>query len=362
MPAQVPLPVVLIGCGAVAQQFYLPTLRTLSSRGEVAVQTLVDPSDAARHALAAAFPHAQQVANLAESNAADGSLAIIATPPRFHSAQTLESVKRGWHVLCEKPMASTSAECGEMIAAAHATDRLLAVGLYKRFFPSSRYLKDLFSQGQLGALRSFSISEGGPFRWPAATPSFFNKAQTPGGVLLDIGVHVLDLLIWWLSEPASYRYFDDAMGGLETNARLELGYTGGAKGVIHLSRDWNTPNQYRFVFERGIVGWKVNDANGLTVQLDGASSALRSQLVTPSTPVLTDPAATLQLTNPQSFIAQLQNVAAAIQGRETLLIPGEEGLRSLRFIESCYAHRTLIEQPWFTPAETERARQLAATP
>ena len=360
--AQVPIPIVLVGCGAVAQQFYLPTLRTLSSLGEVSVQSLVDPSDSAREVMAAMFPQAQQATHLGESNAAEGSLAIIATPPRFHCAQTLESVKRGWHVLCEKPMASTSAECEQMIAAARDSGRLLAVGLYKRFFASSRYLKDLFSQGQLGALRSFNIAEGGPFRWPAASPSFFNKAQTPGGVLLDIGVHVLDLLIWWLAEPSAYQYSDDAMGGLETNARVELSYPTGARGMIHLSRDWNTSNHYRFVFERGIVGWKVNDANGLTLQLAGVSSALRSQLVTPSTASMTDPPARVQPTNPQSFIAQLRNVVAAIQGREPLLIPGEEGLRSLRFIETCYAHRTLIEQPWFTAAEAERARQLAATP
>lgn len=362
MSAQAPISIVLTGCGAVAQQFYLPTLRTLASLGEIRVHGLVDPSEAARGVLAGAFPHAQQISALAESSAPAGSLAIIATPPRFHCAQTLEALQKGWHVLCEKPMASTSSECEQMIAAARVAQRHLAVGLYKRFFPSSRYLKDLFCLGQLGALCTFSISEGGPFRWPAATPSFFNKAQTPGGVLLDIGVHVVDLLMWWLDEPAAYQYFDDAMGGLETNSRIELTYPGGARGVVQLSRDWNTFNQYRFVFERGIVSWKVNDANGLTVQLAGASSALRSQLVTPSTPSLADPSPQLQPTNPQSFIAQLQNVIAAIEGRTPLLIPGEEGLRSLRFIETCYRQRTLIEQPWFTPAEAQRARHLAATP
>lgn len=327
---------------------------------EVAVQALVDPSEAARQTLAQAFPQAQQVNALEAANAGKDSLAIIATPPRFHAAQTVESVKRGWHVLCEKPMASSAAECDQMVQAARDANRLLAVGLYKRFFPSSRYLKDLFTQGQLGELRSFSISEGGPFRWPAATPSFFNKAQTPGGVLLDIGVHVLDLLIWWLGEPAAYQYFDDAMGGLETNSRVELSYRNGARGVLHLSRDWNTPNEYRLTFERGVVVWKVNDANGITVQIAGTDSALRAQLVTPADGKLGGPAARPQATNPQSFIAQLRNVAAAIQGRESLLIPGEEGLRSLRFIENCYANRKLIEQPWFTPAEAERARQLAA--
>jgi predicted dehydrogenase len=362
VPAHSAIPIVLIGCGAVSQQFYVPTLRVLTQTGELYVHSLVDPAAGARQEVAKAFSGAKQANTTAEVDAPAGSLAIIASPPRFHCAQTVDAFQRGWHVLCEKPMAATSAECEQMIAAGRAAQRLLAVGLYKRFFPSSRYFKELFTTPRLGALRSFSISEGGPFRWPAATPSFFNKAQTPGGVLLDIGVHVLDLLIWWLGEPATYQYSDDAMGGLETNTLLELSYGSGARGVVHLSRDWSTPNQYRFVFEHGIVAWKVNDANGITVQLSGTGSALRSQLLEPISGNLREPTPALQASNPQSFIAQLQNIAASIRGEQTLLIPGEEGLRSLKLIESCYQNRRLLEHPWFTPAEMERARQLAVSP
>jgi predicted dehydrogenase len=337
-------------------------LRTLSNAGDYVVHSLVDPSEPARRPLAQAFPHAKQVETMGAVDAPRGSLAIVASPPRFHASQTIESIGRGWHVLCEKPMGSTSAECEQMISVARAADRLLAVGLYKRFFPSSRYLKALFSYSQLGTLKSFTIAEGGPFRWPAATPSFFNKAQTHGGVLLDIGVHVLDLLVWWLGEPASFLYAEDAMGGLETNSRLDLTYANGARGALHLSRDWATVNQYRFVFERGVVSWKVNDANGLTVQLADAPGSLRAHLGTPLGPQLNEAKPALQLSNAQSFIAQLQNIAAAIRGKETLFIPGEEGIRSLRFIETCYRNRTLLEQPWFTAAETARARVLAAQP
>lgn len=351
----------LIGCGAVSQQFYLPTLRLLAHRGDVQVMALVDPAAGARAQLAPAFPQARQAESLAQVEAPEDSLAIIATPPRFHEPQTLECVQRGWHVLCEKPMASSAAECEQMVAAAAKAKRLLAVGLYKRFFPSSQYLKALFDQGQLGALRSYTISEGGPFRWPAATPSFFNKAQTPGGVLLDIGVHVLDLLLWWLGEPTAYGYSDDAMGGLETNSRLEMEHAGGARGLVRLSRDWATTNQYRFVFERGIVTWKVNDANGLTVQIAGAPAALKSQLVTRLEPGTPDTALRPERTNPQSFIHQLLNIAAAIRGEEPLLVSGEEGMRSLRFIEACYTRRSLLEHPWFTPAEAARAAQLAVS-
>jgi predicted dehydrogenase len=351
--------IVLIGCGAVSQQFYLPTLRALARAGEIKVAALVDPSEKARGLLSGAFPGAQSVAAISEVSAPEGSLAIVASPPRLHAPQTLEALRRGWHVLSEKPMASTSAECDEMIAAARAAQRILAVGLYKRFFPSSASLKELFTQQNLGPLRSFTVAEGGPFRWPAASPSFFQKSQTPGGVLLDVGVHALDLLIWWLGEPAAYSYFDDSMGGLETNARLELNYANGARGIVQLSRDWATANEYRFVFERGIASWKVNDANGLTLQLGDGSSALRGQLITPITGRLSEAASLPQATNPQSFIRQIRNIFAAIEGREPLLVPGEEGARSLRFIETCYRQRQYLDQPWFTSEERARARQLA---
>ena len=355
-------PVILVGCGAVSQQFYLPTLRVLEQRSELVVHALVDPMTAARGVLARAFPRAIQADALDKVSAPADSLVIIATPPRFHASQTVEAFNRGWHVLCEKPMASTSAECEQMVEASQRTGRLLAVGLYKRFFPSSKYLKSLFESEQLGALRKFEIAEGGPFNWPAASPSFFNKAQTPGGVLLDIGIHVLDLLAWWLGEPASFDYADDAMGGLETNARLELTYASGARGTLHLSRDWATTQEYRFVFERGTVTWKVNDANGLTVQLAETPAALRAQLQTPLPEERSGPALKPLFTNPQSFIAQLQNVLAAIDGREALFIPGNEGARALSLIERCYANRAWLPQPWFTEEEAARARVLAAQP
>jgi len=362
MTAQSKIPVILVGCGAVSQLFYLPSLRALEAAGLFKVHALVDPSAQAREPLATAFPQARQLDALDACDAPPDSLAVIATPPRFHAQQTLEAVARGWHVLCEKPMASTTEECEQMIAAAREAGRILAVGLYKRFFPSSAYLKSLFTHGQLGALHSFTIAEGGPFKWPAATPSFFNKAQTPGGVLLDIGVHVLDLLLWWLGEPEKFVYADDAMGGIETNSRIQLHYASGAHGLVHLSRDWATANEYRFVFERGVVSWKTNDANGLTVQLADTAAALRAQLVTRIGGQLDSLALTPLATNPQSFIAQLQNLAAAIHGESPVHVPGEEGIRSLRLIAACYRERTLVDQPWFTPAETTRARQLAVQP
>jgi predicted dehydrogenase len=355
-----PRRVLLVGCGAVARQFYVPALRTLQNAGLLRVSAIVDPSVAARESIARFFPRAGQGASLEQTTAPDGTLAIIASPPNFHAQQTIAALERGWHVLCEKPMAATVAEAGEMVAAAHRHDRLLAVGLYKRFFPASRYLHALCHDWLLGPLLHFSIDEGGPFRWPAG-PSFFDRTQTRGGVLFDIGVHVFDLLGWWLGAPTELRYSDDAMGGLEANAFVELGFDHGVRGRIHLSRDWPTANQYRFVFERGIVTWKVNDASGLSIQLASAPAAVRGTLVTKdSEPPLRSTPRPLEV-NGQCFTRQLRNVIAAIAGDELLGIPGKEGLASLRLIERCYGARTLVAQPWLTPDEAARAHEISAS-
>lgn len=346
------LPIVLTGCGAVSQFFYAPALKALEAAGVVKVESLVDPSMESLVRLGADFPYAKPFTRI-EDAPLEARLAVIASPPKFHASAAIHALTHGAAVLCEKPMADTVAEAEQILCAARSTGALLAVGLYKRFFPACEALKGILEKQPLGKLMSFTVEEGGKFGWQAASDSFFRKNLTPGGVLLDIGVHGLDLLLWWLGEPASVEYRDDAMGGQEANCRLSLGYAGGARGEVHFSRDWPTRNEYIFRFERGVVRYKVNDANHLEIQADGMPSTLSGGL--------RNEAGQPGRTNPQSFIAQLQNIAAALQGREPLRVPGEEGIRSLRLIERCYASRAgLLEMPWLTPEETATAHSFAA--
>ena len=341
--------VVLVGCGAVSRFFYAPSFEALEASGFIKVEALVDPSPANREPLAALFPNAAQAANLEDVPLAS-RLVVIASPPKFHAKATIHALEKGATVLCEKPMASTVAEAETMIEAARANHALLAVGLYKRFFPACEALKGLLEKEPLGRLQHFTIEEGGKFGWQAASDSFFKKAVTPGGVLLDIGVHVLDLLLWWLNEPEAVRYEDDAMGGQEANCKIELTYQNGVRGEVRLSRDWQTRNEYRFYFERGMVRYKVNEANQLEITADGMPTSLAGNLRNSKG---------VARTNPQSFIQQICNVAAAMKGSEPLRIPGEEGIRSLRLIEQCYANRRLMPQPWLTARETDAALRLA---
>jgi predicted dehydrogenase len=249
-------------------------------------------------------------------------------------------------------MAASSAEAARMHAAAAAAGRTLAIGHYKRFMPAGRYLKYLCGpHAPLGALQNFTIAEGGPFAWPAASPVFFQPRETPGGVLLDIGVHVFDLLLWWLGDPSTFTYADDAMGGLEANARVTLRF-GPVTGRIQLSRDWATAQRYTLAFARGVVVWTVNDANGLSITLADAPGTLQGALHAADGAVAA--------THAQSFIAHLQHVVTAVRAGTPVLVDGREGMRALQLIEACYARRRLLPQPWLGPAELPNAGRMAA--
>jgi predicted dehydrogenase len=241
-----------------------------------------------------------------------------------------------------------------MIEAAQEAGVLFAVGHYRRFFSAARALKELCSgRTPLGPLMRFNVSEGGPFDWPAATPSIFRRDETPGGVLLDLGVDVLDLLIWWLGEPIDHAYADDAMGGLEINARLTLRFAD-TGGNVQLSRDWATANQYTFEFARGRATWAVNDANGLTVELQGLPFTMRGSLSEP------DGAPTEN--HPQSFLSHLRQVVKCARDGSPVPVDARAGERVLQLIETCYARRRFLPQPWFTPNEEQSARRLSSVP
>src|SRR5687767_2650191 len=105
MAAPSPIPVVLVGCGAVSQQLYAPALRSLEKSGEVRVAAVIDPADDTRARLAAQFPAAVTMATLeGVTTVGRGALAIIASPAVHHRDQVIAAAARGWHILCEKPL------------------------------------------------------------------------------------------------------------------------------------------------------------------------------------------------------------------------------------------------------------------
>src|SRR5512143_581759 len=113
-----------------------------------------------------------------------------------------------------------------MLQAAEESRATLAVGLVRRFYPSFQTLQRMILQGQLGPIRDITVEEGGDFSWPTQTGYMFRR-EGGGGVLFDSGSHSIDMLLWLMGDVNNVTYCDDALGGVESNARLELQFAGG---------------------------------------------------------------------------------------------------------------------------------------
>ena len=133
--------VALVGCGAVAEVYYAPALRELSKEGLVRVTALADTDRASAERLARRFPAAQIQEDLGGLESESVDLAVVASPPRFHAAQSIELLGRGVSVLCEKPMAASVEEGEAMLEAASSSRRVLAVGLVRRYLPACETIR-----------------------------------------------------------------------------------------------------------------------------------------------------------------------------------------------------------------------------
>ncbi|MFT3782548.1 MAG: Gfo/Idh/MocA family oxidoreductase [Nibricoccus sp.] len=346
-----PVPIVVAGCGAITKFFYASALTWLERQGLVRVAALCDPSEPTRAGINARFPHARGLAKLEDAPLEPGTIVVVATPPKLHAPQTILALERGCGVLCEKPMAASIPDAEAMVSAAQRTGRPLAIGLYRRFFRATQVIKTLCMSQTLGPVVSYEVEEGGPFRWEAASDSFFRRETTPGGVLYDTGVHTLDLLLWWFGEPESIDYRDDAAGGLEANSHLTMKHAGGFSGSIRLSRDWATKNLFRVNFANGSVTFSPGQAGQISLRISGVDTIIDGDILPASDNGLTLHGGSAAEGSPQAFIRQLINVADAVRTGSPLHIPATEGLRSLRLIDACYRNRKPLPQPWLNEVE-----------
>ena len=246
-------------------------MSSLEAQGEASVVQLFDPVAANREALGRTFPQSSGKERFTGEGLGAEDLVIVASPPRFHAEQSINALKAGASVLCEKPMAMSAAECQAMVEAARASGGHLAIGLYRRFFPAFAALREIIDQQPYGALLSYSVREGSAYRWAAASASFSDPKASRGGVFFDVGPHVMDILLWLFGEPGDWTYADDSLGGLEVNASLNLHYKNGLSGSVRLSKDWDLGNTHTFVFERAEVLWPVGQADRLRVRPHGSA-------------------------------------------------------------------------------------------
>lgn len=327
--------IALVGCGAVSRLFYSPALRECQKRGAARVISVVDASPEAASQVAAMLG-CEASESLDRALAMKPGLVIIATPPHLHATQSIQCLQAGVNVICEKPLATCWADANRMLETAKLAGKVLASGHYKRHFAAAEQIRALIAHKQFGQLNSISLQEGGKFAWPAASDSFFRPEATPGGVLYDIGIHAIDLMIWWLGEPSLDAYEDDSSGGLEANASLKLRWPMQSIGAdLYFSRDWPTANKWRFFFERATVVWKVNDGDHLELSFPGDIPYVMKAH-------LHERSGTAAPTHPQSFTKHLLNVLDAIRTGQPPRALAAEAAIALKIVEEAYRKRRFL--------------------
>ena len=353
-----PFRMAVIGCGAVVEHHHLPAL---AADPDVEVVALVDRDLARARKLAARWGAREAAAELGGvARRFDG--AIVALPNHLHAPVSCELLRRGIHVLVEKPMAPTVAECDAMIAAAAEAGATLAVGLEFRFFASTELVRDLLRQGLLGELRGFDLRQGVVPRWPFASDFVLRRETAGGGVLADFGSHVLDLLLCWLGDWEDVDYADDARGGLESDCELALTMRGGLAGRVEISRTRDLANVCRFEGERGTLEVGVWDpAPEVVLHVPGSALRLAGRAAGDSSALgLAGRAAgdaAADATFQGAFRRQLADFVTAARTGGRPRVPGEEGRRAIALVEACYARRRPLEPPWEEPPELAAWRE-----
>ncbi len=353
--------VLAVGCGLVTEHYHLPALTALPD--DVEVVGLVDPSDDRLELCRGLVPGAATYADLATALIAlQPDEVLIASPAGLHREQTLAAFDAGAHVLCEKPLALTHADCSTMIDASEASGRILGVGHMRRFLASIGAIASLVNEGVLGAPRSFTVIEGRPFSWPVASDHPFRKGAG-GGVLYDAGPHLIDILQQWFGELELVDYADDAMGGVEANCVMTLRGNGGVTGTVRMSRDVLLPNRYVIEFERAWVAYHYNVADRFFWGWHGSPTANTVHLAVPASdrPMwdYPDPRYGVPTLPASAFVAQHRNIIAAIRNEAELVVKPQEAAAGIALFERCHAQRRMREMGWMDPDELLRAGTLA---
>lgn len=125
---------------------------------------------------------------------------VIATPSALHAEQSIAALDAGVAVFCQKPLGRTAAEAAAVVDAARRADRLLAVDFSYRFTEGMQAIAQQLRSGALG--RVFAVDLTFHNAYGPDKPWFYDLAQSGGGCVMDLGVHLVDLALWALDFPA----------------------------------------------------------------------------------------------------------------------------------------------------------------
>lgn len=182
----------------------------------------------------------------------------LCLPTYLHASQTALAMSLGLHVFCEKPMALSKQECGEMIAVAKKYDKQLMIGQTLRFFPSYNYLKELIDTKKYGKVLAASFFRGGTtpiWSWE----NWLLQKDKAGGALLDQHIHDVDTINWLFGLPKSVStsgvvvFEGSGYDIVSSTYHYEDGKVISAEDDWTINGDFGFEMRFRVTFEKGAL-------------------------------------------------------------------------------------------------------------
>ncbi|MFC1906661.1 Gfo/Idh/MocA family protein [Chloroflexota bacterium] len=266
----------------------------------------------------------------------DVDVVLVCTPPNLHAPISIAAMKRGKHVLCEKPLAKTLDEAKEMLRVAEESGVKLKCGFNHRHHPGIEKAKQWFDEGIIGEIDFIRCRYGICGRLGYEKEWRADPEIVSGGQLMEQGIHAIDLSRWFLGE------FTEVMGftatrfwntePLEDNAFALFRTENGQVASIHSSL-----TQWKNLFSFEVFG-----RDGYIV-VDGLGGGYGTEKVTLGKRALTDPFKdeTIEFRGAdQSWHREWEEFISAIEENREPLGNGYDGLAALRLVYAVYKSAT----------------------
>jgi predicted dehydrogenase len=319
-----PLRFGIVGCGAIVTVNQLPALQRC---GALTLVGLVDRDRewAAQLARRAGVPSAYD-----DHRRLIGAVdaVLVATPNTTHADIVCDFLSAGVHVLCEKPLGTTAAEVERMLGAAARSGARLMTAHCLRFSPNLEMLKTVVDAGWIGQVRRVQATIGGPYEGVARRTDFRRqRTLSGGGVLMDLGIHVLDLTVWLAGRaPVAVEYAGTNADGweVETEAEVALRFPDDARASLQASFSAQQGNSLTV---RGTRGWaraSLYMTTELTLFAEEARICRRAGLQT------------LQLRDRNMYDAQIAHFCRAVASGAPFRVREAEVRATIDVIDACY--------------------------
>jgi predicted dehydrogenase len=317
--------VAIIGLGGVAQLVHLPNLSKIKS---VVLQSVAEIKTNRLNAIAEKFNIPERYKDYRELLAkSDVDAVILTTPTALHKEIAIDCLNAKKELLVEKPIARTFKEAAAIVKAAKKNNKKLMVGMNLRFRPDTLLLKSLIQSKEIGdpfyARAVWIRKQSSEEKW------FMKREDAGGGVILDLGISLLDLSLWLMGYPnvksVQTQNFYQSRKTLEDTS-ISFIRCDNSK-LINIETSWALP------VEKDLFQLSVYGSNGsITSTPLHLYKKVENQIVDLKPTLSESPSHLFK----KAYLNELKSFIGAVRGLNPVFSSGEQAVERLRVIEAMY--------------------------